>query len=304
METLCPHCGALHWLAEKLSHSPVSRPLFGTCCNSGKVHLPLLPDPPLAIRNLFTEQGSQAKEFRENIRQYNSAFAFTSLGVQVDEALNRTGAQAPWVFRIHGELCHRSGSLLPRPGESPVYSQLYIYDPRMALDERARRNSNLRRDTLTRIQRTLLASHQYAPLYRFAYEWLSENASPEYEDIPDVTVRLAVDPTRRRDCRRYNLPTAEDVAVLLPGEGGGDHRDIILHTRAGPLRRIHEGHPGYAPLHYPLLFPLGTSGWHAGLRQRNLDNPESEGAALTQMLFYAYQLQVRRDEFSTILRGG
>ncbi|KAJ6587842.1 hypothetical protein B0H10DRAFT_1961263 [Mycena sp. CBHHK59/15] len=34
------------------------------------------------------------------------------------------------------------------------------------------------------------------------------------------------------DDRRYNLPTAEEVAVVLPGDGSaGNGRDIILHNR-------------------------------------------------------------------------
>ncbi|KZP06047.1 hypothetical protein FIBSPDRAFT_764983, partial [Athelia psychrophila] len=58
---------------------------------------------------------------------YNSALAFTSLGVQVDQAvINASGLHS---FRIHGELCHKTGSLLPREGEQPMYAQLYVHDP-------------------------------------------------------------------------------------------------------------------------------------------------------------------------------
>jgi hypothetical protein len=41
MDIQCHFCGALHWQAEKLTTSPLSSPLFGTCCNSGKVRIPL-----------------------------------------------------------------------------------------------------------------------------------------------------------------------------------------------------------------------------------------------------------------------
>ncbi|TFK82097.1 hypothetical protein K466DRAFT_448549, partial [Polyporus arcularius HHB13444] len=301
MSVPCPHCGALHWLAEKLADSPVSRPEFGICCNSGKVRLPRLPDPPLPIRNLFTGMDRQSKEFRANIRTYNTTFAFTSLGADVDKKLN-TG-HAPWVFRIHGELYHRISSFRHRPAELPKYSQLYIYDPRMALEVRAHQNPELRRDTLRLLQDTLMASHRYAPIFRFAFEWLSEQERAA-GDGQDLSIRLVVD--RSRDRRRYNLPTADDIAVLLPGQSGGDCRDIVLRTRAGPLHHIHEAHPAYAPLHYPILFPYGTSGWHWEMR---LCDPHDPGhreleQSLTQTRYYAYQLQVRRDEFSTILRGG
>jgi len=36
-----PHCHALHWDAEKWSDSTVNYLKFGTCCQVGKVVLPL-----------------------------------------------------------------------------------------------------------------------------------------------------------------------------------------------------------------------------------------------------------------------
>ncbi|RDX54250.1 hypothetical protein OH76DRAFT_1539705, partial [Lentinus brumalis] len=306
MDLACPYCGALHWAAERLASSPVSRPEFGLCCNSGKVRVRPPPEPPLAIQHLFSASDRQANEFRQNIRSYNNAFAFTSLGVKMDKALNRnTHGRAPWVFRIQGQLSHNSGALIPRPGHQPKYAQLYIYDPRMALAERVRLNEDLRPDTMALLQDILTASHQYAPLYRFAHEWLSaQEGAAALESEEPVTIRLAVDPNK--DLRRYNLPTADDVAILLPGQEGGDYRDILLRTRAGPLERIHEGHPAYAPLMYPLLFPYGTSGWHSELRLSDPEDPSHPplSQSLTQTRYYAYQLQVRRTEFSTILRGG
>ncbi|EIW59201.1 uncharacterized protein TRAVEDRAFT_147095, partial [Trametes versicolor FP-101664 SS1] len=292
MDTLCVHCQAHHWIAERLSESSASRPLFGFCCDKGQVALEPLPEPPLALRTLLTGDTPQAVEFRNNIRQYNAAFAFTSLGVAIDDSV--TTGHGPYVFRIHGELCHRSGSLLPAEGNPPSYAQLYIFDPRLALAERVRRNANLRRDTLQRIQAMLSATHRYAAIYRHAHEVLS------LQEDADLAVRLAVQPNRDR--RRYNLPSADDVAVVLPGAEGEtratDGRDIILRRRSGALQRIHEAHPAYAPLHYTLLFPFGTHGWHWDLHM-------GDGARrLSQTRFYAYQLQVRPDEFSTILRSG
>ncbi|KAI0739006.1 hypothetical protein C8Q80DRAFT_1056941, partial [Daedaleopsis nitida] len=261
MNISCPSCGALHWLAERLTKSSREHPRFGTCCNSGKVSLPPLPNPPPLLQNLLTGNDTQCKEFRTNIRRYNAAFTFTSLGVRIDDELNQTG-HAPYVFRIHGELCHRSGTLLTSPGKSPRYSQLYIYDPAVARDLRSGLNPELRRDTLMQLEDMLRTTHHYATIYRHACEVLSH-----YSDQDDVSVRLIV--KAAQDPRRYNLPTSDDVAVILPGGEGelnantGDSRDIILRRRyAGPLQRISESHPAYAPLHYVLLFPHGTNGWH------------------------------------------
>ena len=45
----------------------------------------------------------------------------------------------PYTFRVHGQLYHRVGSLLPQQGEQPRYAQLYIYDPH---DDAARQQMN------------------------------------------------------------------------------------------------------------------------------------------------------------------
>jgi hypothetical protein len=68
-----------------------------------------------------------AKEFKANIRQYNAAFAFTSLGVKVDHAV--TCASDPCSFCIPGDLHHLSGALMPDPGQPAVFAQLYIHNP-------------------------------------------------------------------------------------------------------------------------------------------------------------------------------
>lgn len=110
MNICCRFCNALHCVDERVSTLTVSCTEFGMCCAHGKVTLPLLRVPPLPLYNLFTALTPQAKDFRANIVQYNAALAFTSLGVKVDHSVLRRG---PPVFRIHGELSHLSGSLLP-----------------------------------------------------------------------------------------------------------------------------------------------------------------------------------------------
>ncbi|KAH9835234.1 uncharacterized protein C8Q71DRAFT_676050, partial [Rhodofomes roseus] len=261
MDVACTFCGALHWLAERLTSSSARNPMFGGCCNSGKVHVPAPPDPPDPLKQLFVQDTVQAREFRNNIRQYNSVFAFTSLGVQIDDSVNR--GPGPYVFRIHGELCHRSGSLDPPSGQPRSYAQLFVYDAQAALAERVRRNGSRREDTMALIQGVLNDSHRYVNLYKHAYETLQE-----HPDVEQVSLRLVVD--NERDQRRYNLPTADEIAVLLPTQQpeGADRRDIILRKRDGPLQHVSECHPAYACLQYTLLFPHGEHGWTFNLPLR------------------------------------
>src|SRR5260370_42234355 len=50
MTNQCSHCGALHWLQERLSGSSQRNPVFSRCCNQGKVSLPLLQQVPEALQ--------------------------------------------------------------------------------------------------------------------------------------------------------------------------------------------------------------------------------------------------------------
>ena len=153
MDVECPHCSALHWMDEKLSHSSQNTPRFGTCCLQGKVRLPLLETPPPVIQDLYDGDDDRSKSFRRYTREYNACNAFTSLGTKFDtRALPGRG---PIPFTIHGELRHRTGSLIPQPDHTAKYAQLYIYDPDIALQERHRRNSHLRMDVLKSILETL-----------------------------------------------------------------------------------------------------------------------------------------------------
>ena len=48
---------------------------------------------------------------------YNSALSFTSIGVKVDQEV--TGTSGVYTFRIHGNMYHRIGTLLPPNSETP-----------------------------------------------------------------------------------------------------------------------------------------------------------------------------------------
>ena len=63
--------------------------------------------------------------------------------------------------------------------------------------------------------------------------------------------------------RRYNIQQSlSEVSVLtncLPG-------DMVIRKRGGGLQEIFDIHPAAQPLHFVLLFPFGTKGYHADLR--------------------------------------
>ncbi|KAI3974339.1 hypothetical protein MKX01_031008, partial [Papaver californicum] len=102
MNISCPHCGALHWMDERRSDSSLKNPRFGTCCLQGQIRLPPLRTPPPEIKALFDGNTSKAKHFRQRIRKFNSANAFTSLGCTLKPRILL--GKGPPSFTIHGEL--------------------------------------------------------------------------------------------------------------------------------------------------------------------------------------------------------
>lgn len=296
----CSKCKAFHWIGEQsVSHCRQSTYLL--CCHHGKIDLPFLQDPPQPLRDLYTTNSASAKLFFQHIVQYNAALAFTSLGVNPDHAVN--SQHGPPVFRVHGEVMHWSGSLLPTEDSTPSYAQLYIYDSQQALHYRMTRNPILNAPLMESLQAMMIHHNPYYRLYRHAYEVL------QLRNAPDYSARLITLPGH--DHRRNALPTADEVAVIVPDSI--EHvvessRDIILHLRSTgshfPLQRISDGHAAYAPTHYVLLFPRGEAGWHWDIRQVSTDDSVvSRKVTLCQFVSFRLHARPTTVEFSTILRS-
>ncbi|XP_043205093.1 plectin-like [Amphibalanus amphitrite] len=106
--------------------------------------------------------------------------------------------------------------------------------------------------------------------------------------------------------RRYNAAEGlREVAVLM-GEEPGQH-DLVLRRRAdggtGVLQTIDESHRACDPLHFVLLFPLGTTGWHPAIAQAPQPGRERQ-RMVTTLQFYAYRLQIRPHQDDSLHRAG
>jgi hypothetical protein len=83
--------------------------------------------PPQPLLSWLTAHSmSITRHFFDHIRQFNSMFAMTSMGVKVIDSIN--DGHGPYVFKISGQVCHRIGSLIPSQGTRPEYAQLYLFD--------------------------------------------------------------------------------------------------------------------------------------------------------------------------------
>ena len=100
--------------------------------------------------------------------------------------------------------------------------------------------------------------------------------------------------------KRYALPTANELAVIVTDTATGDaatatKHQVVVHKRGGDLQYIHFIPRLYEPLHYVLLFPYGEEGWHPDIRRATLPAAgQHAGEAWLQMKLRLRQLRVRQ----------
>jgi len=111
------------------------------------------------------------------------------------------------------------------------------------------------------------------------------------------------------DMRRDNLPTANEVAMILPEEySRGGFRDIVLAERVNGevldngLTIINSNHASYLPLHYVLLFPYGEPGWQGARTLANLSG-DRQNLRMSQRAFFRFCLHTRTEEPATLMRA-
>ncbi|KAI3949379.1 hypothetical protein MKW98_023316, partial [Papaver atlanticum] len=126
---VCCHCQAKLFFCESGDF----------CCQNGKTVMMHIPSPPELLL-LYNDNTAKGKHFRHHIRAYNHIFAFTSMGIYVDEGL-ANGKDGVYSVRAQGAIYHKIGSLLPTPGNRPRFIQLYIYDTDHEVDLRMTENN-------------------------------------------------------------------------------------------------------------------------------------------------------------------
>ena len=146
---------------------------------------------------------------------------------------------------------------------------------------------------MERSQTLILRHHRWAQIFKHAQEVF------EHDRCENISIQLAAN--HNRDRRRWNLPTPDEVAVVIPGDGTQSYscQDTVVHRRDGPLRKISDGSPMYESLQCPLLFVYGEDGYHY-----NLQMSPSKGNRLSPTDYVAYRIQQRRNEFSLLIRSG
>ena len=290
MDRECARCGALRWRCERDS----------LCCAGGTVALDPLPAPPPLLRRLWTDDGVEARTFRKFARHLNSALALSSLSAS--EVEPPTGGYAPCLV-IQGRLYQRLGPMEAPPGRQPTFAQIYLSDP-LAEDpdaEAAIRLGHVRLpaatsgptqcrllDLLRELQAMLRQHNPWVQDFLTAGEVLAE-------DVEHRRLVISADarPAGQHE-RRYNAAEGfREVAVLIGDEPG--RHDLVLRRRAiqGPdaLQMIDETHRACDPLHFVLLFPLGTAGWQLGIAQAPRPGQQRQ-RDISTLKYYAFRIQV------------
>jgi hypothetical protein len=136
MDIECQDCHALHFPSEKPTDGK-----FMSCCHKGKVILPERRNFPEYLKDIMSNQDHpDHKNFKENIRNYNSSLSFASMGAKTDELPGK----GPYCFRVCGQIYHCTSNVHPNENESRQYAQLYVVDSSQANIHRQESRANVK----------------------------------------------------------------------------------------------------------------------------------------------------------------
>lgn len=222
-----------------------------SCCAAGQLVLPHFPPVPDALSAAIL-----SPQVRQHFREYNMAMAMASVGHSNDSLPDGT-------FVLGGKTFHRIGGMMPDQGRRPAFAQIYVLDVDQAADRRIEvlggPSAAVQRHHLSLLHTELLLHNP----------WIRQFVQAAQSDVPQFVWRCS-----------------DDIAAMQIGTliaEPGERRDVIVRRNCnGELQFLHDGHPLYQPLAYPLLFPLGTFGWHEDLQALSVDSSHIRHVSLTE----------------------
>lgn len=304
MDRICRYCGARHFAGELPTDGQ-----FTNCCQKGKV---ILPEPrdehgnvlqyPAFLQSLLSNPSDpNYRNFRENIRSYNSSVSFASMGAKTVEVPGR----GPYCFKVNGTIYHRTSHLQPAAGQGRQFAQLYILDSTQALPIRSRHaaNADCLPAIMDRIDRFFRANNRLCQTYHMMRTIQEREAAEAVRDGREIpVVHMVMRRDRELDSIRFNLPTSNEIAMVFVDENGEPpfERDIRIYE-INPRNRnqqfIHLSilSPNLDPMTYAILYPYGQPGWHDKLRINNQK---------VSLLQYKVFQMATRDSFNAVMSAG
>lgn len=240
--------------------------------------------------------------FREHIRNYNSSVSFASFGADV-VTLPGSG---PYVFKVQGQTYHLSSHTEPRAENERSYAQLYVIDSlTQAVATRMQHPAmtDCHPGIVRRIHQFYRQYNSIARSYQLMYEVQVEQAAlAAANNLSVPRIQMAMRTDRQSDERRFNLPTANEVAMIFVNEDGEPpfNRDIRIYPRnpdnaERALFRLNIRNCNLDPMVYSIMFPYGQPGWHPEFRYN--------GKHFSMQQFKSALIAVR-EEFSPIMSAG
>ena len=207
------------------------------------------------------------------------------------------------IFRISGQIYHRTGPLHPPANRAPEYNQLYIYDGAEALQHRIAgnifRQAPLLEAVVHIVQHTIDRFNPYAHLYKYAYQQEQEAVEQAHQQgLEQPRIRVIFNEGVNR--RRENRPQINEVAaVFVDQDGAPPPRQTVIYGHDNRLTQLPTLSPHLDPMVYPLFFPSGEPGFSVGIPH----HPERRTAqhnTVTMREYYCFYLSPRNN-FSPIL---
>ncbi|XP_016164429.2 uncharacterized protein LOC107606946 [Arachis ipaensis] len=146
----------------------------------------------------------------------------------------------------------------------------------------------------------ILDSHNsLAKSFRYARQRFAEDST--------TLLQLRLIKNRNTDGRKYNLPSASEVAALIIGDFDTENlaRDVIIQTRSNQLKSIDVNHPQYLALQYPLLFLYGEDGFRSDIlisEERSKQNIHKQ-KTISMREFLSFRIQMTAHESQVLLKS-
>lgn len=235
------------------------------------------------------------------ISVFTTQCSHSRVGAIIDHSI--TSGNGPPAYRIHGQLFHRIGSLIPMLGKPPQFLQMWIVDTdnevtnRMKTMTRRKPSEALEEDIIIGLTNMLDKNNCLSKFFLKARDRYKSN------ECQDFTIRLVC---QKGKGRQYDLPKISEVAGLILGDVTATvgYRDVVLELQSNHLQEIRDDHPLFTSLQYPLLFPYGEYGFHTEIPHAVTQNGETRRTFISVREYYAYQIHTRLSEGMTIIKRG
>ncbi|GBN00337.1 hypothetical protein AVEN_254879-1, partial [Araneus ventricosus] len=226
------NCGPMNIICQfrKSKNFAAERPSggkFTSCFRKEKIKLEKPSDalsndflyPDFLLDLLTNPNNPDYKTFHDNIRSYNSSVSFSSMGTKVFDF----SGGGPYVFKVYGQIRRRTSHIQSVNGQAPKYVQLYVIDSTQATKIRvnhpANEQCNLR--ILDQIDRFFRQHNRLSDTYRILREVELRVIAESKEAGKDVhVVNMVFRCDRHSDQRRFNAPTANEIAMVFVNNDG------------------------------------------------------------------------------------